>query len=238
MKTVIIVGAANGIGREIAEILKEEKLILIDIDKPNLEKVSLNLGCDHYFCDVSNEKEVDLLVKEIKNKISKVDCLINCAGMWISGDISKMKEKMYLEMNELTRIKKAINVNIFGTIAMIKEIFPIMKEQGYGQIININSQSGVMCEPMFPVYNATKIATNSFRKAIQNDLAKNNIKITDICPGLVDTGFYDRANNSLPQSIMSQSLNVKDIANTVKYIYDLPHEITIPSIEIRNIKNY
>ena len=136
------------------------------------------------------------------------------------------------------RIKKVIDTNVFGTIAMIKGIFPIMHKQGKGQIININSQSGVMCEPPFPIYNATKHSTNAFRKAIQDDLARNNIKITDVCPGLIKTDFYVRANNKLPDEIMETGLTPEDVAKTVKYVFDLPHEITIPSIEVRHIKNY
>ena len=69
--------------------------------------------------------------------------------------MSKTEEPIYREMNDLNRIKKVIDTNVFGTIAMIKSIFPIMKKQGYGQVININSQSGVMCEPPFPIYNAS-----------------------------------------------------------------------------------
>ena len=95
-----------------------------------------------------------------------------------------------------------IDTNVFGVIAMIKSMFPIMKKQGYGQIININSQSGVMCEPPFPIYNASKTGSNAFRKAVQNDLAQNNIKITDVCPGLIQTDFYKRANNELPSNIL------------------------------------
>ena len=238
MKNVIITGAANGVGKAVAELLSNERLILLDIDENNLKDLAEKLKSDYYVCDVSDDKQVLNVVNEISSKYEKIDCLINCAGMWISGDMSKVEEPMYKEMNELNRIKKVIDTNVFGVIAMIKSIFPIMKKQGYGQIININSQSGVMCEPPFPVYNASKTGSNAFRKAIQNDLAQNNIKITDICPGLIQTDFYKRANNELPGNIMDTGLTPKDVANTVKFVFDLPHEITIPSIEVRHIKNY
>lgn len=238
MKNVIITGAANGVGKAVAELLNNEKLILLDIDENNLKDLSEKLNSDYYVCDVSDDKQVLNIVNEISSKYEKIDCLINCAGMWISGDMSKVEEPMYKEMNELNRIKKVIDTNVFGVIAMIKSIFPIMKKQGYGQIININSQSGVMCEPPFPIYNASKTGSNAFRKAVQNDLAQNNIKITDVCPGLIQTDFYKRANNELPSNIMDTGLTSKDVANTVKFVFDLPHEITIPSIEVRHIKNY
>ena len=238
MKNVIITGAANGVGKAIVQLLKNENLILIDIDESNLKELAVNTNSKYYICDVSDEAQILNVINDISKNYETIDCLINCAGMWISGDMSKTEEPIYREMNDLNRIKKVIDTNVFGTIAMIKSIFPIMKKQGYGQVININSQSGVMCEPPFPIYNASKTGTNAFRKAIQNDLAQNNIKITDVCPGLIQTDFYKRANNELPENVMKTGLTPEDVANTVKFVFDLPHEITVPSIEVRNIKNY
>lgn len=236
MKNVIITGAANGVGKSLAEILKGENLILVDNDKESLIKIANELNKEYFVCDLSNDEEIERFINQMNDK--RVDCLINCAEMWISGDMSKLEEPVFNQMNQLNRMKKVIDTNVFGTIAMIKSIFPIMKKQGYGQIININSQSGVTCEPPFPIYNATKQSANAFRKAIQEDLARNNIKITDVCPGLIQTDFYIRANNELPKEVMNTGLTPEDVAKTVKYIFDLPHEITIPSIEVRHIKNY
>lgn len=238
MKNVIITGAANGVGASIANMLKEENLFLLDIDENNLQVTANETNSEYFVCDLTDVNQIKEVIKNISEKCDTIDCLINCAGMWISGDMSKLEEPIFSEMNELNRVKKVIDTNIFGTIAMIKEIFPIMKKQGIGQIININSQSGVMCEPPFPIYNASKQGATAFRKAIQDDLARNNIKITDIHPGLIQTGFYTRANNTLPDEIMKNGLTAEDVAKTVKYVFDLPHEITIPSIEVRHINNY
>ena len=238
MKNVIITGAANGVGAAIANILKDENLILIDIDENNLQVTANEFSSEYFVCDLTNVDDIKQVIKSISEKYDKIDCLINSAGMWISGDMSKLEEPIFSEMNDLNRIKKVIDTNVFGTIAMIKELFPIMQKQGYGQIININSQSGVMCEPPFPIYNASKQGATAFRKAIQDDLARNNIKITDIHPGLIQTDFYTRANNTLPEEVMDNGLTAEEVAKTVKYVFDLPHEITIPSIEVRHIKNY
>lgn len=238
MKNIIITGAANGVGKAVATTLKNENLILVDIDKESLIKTANDLNSKYFICDLTNVNQLNELIKQINEEYDKIDCLINCAGMWISGDMSKLDESIFSEMNALDRVKDVIDTNIFGTIAMIKSIFPIMKKQGYGQIININSQSGVLCETPFPIYNATKHSTYAFRKAIQDDLARNNIKITDVCPGLIQTDFYKRANNELPKEVMDCGLTPEEVAQTVKYVFDLPHEITIPSIEVRHIKNY
>ena len=238
MKNVVITGAANGVGKAVAKTLKENNLILIDIDENNLKNISNEINADYYVCDLSDVEDINKVIDCINQKYEQIDSLINCAGMWIAGDMSKLNQPIFDKMNDLERIKKVIDTNVFATIAMIKSIFPIMQNQGYGQIININSQSGVMCEPPFPIYNASKQSTNAFRKAIQDDLARNNIKITDVCPGLIQTDFYKRANNELPNEVMKNGLTAEEVAKTVKYVFDLPHEITIPSIEVRHIKNY
>jgi|GEM_PF-2435097 len=238
MKTIIITGAANGVGKEIAKMLAGNTLILIDEDKNNLEKLAEALKTDFFVCDVSNVADLEKTIETILVKHKKIDCLVNNAGMWVSGDISKINLPEYKDMNKLDRVKKVIDTNVFGVIGMVASVYPIMEKQGGGQIININSQSGVEIEPPFPIYNATKTSSYTFRKAIQFDLAKHNIKITDICPGLIKTDFYKRANAELPKTIMDTGLEPIEVARAVKYVLELPHEITIPSLEIRHIKNY
>lgn len=123
MKNVIITGSANGVGKAIANVLKEEKLILIDVDENNLKQVAEETKSKYYICDISDDKQVANVINDINMDYERIDSLINCAGMWISGDISKLDQPIYNEMNELGRIKKVIDTNVFGTVAMIKSIF-------------------------------------------------------------------------------------------------------------------
>lgn len=127
MKNVIITGAANGVGKAVAQILKDENLILLDIDEENLIKTAKELNKEYYVCDISKSSDIDKIISNIKD--TNIDCLINCAGMWISGDMSKLEQPIFDEMNTLDRIKNVIDTNVFGTIAMIKSVFPIMKNK-------------------------------------------------------------------------------------------------------------
>lgn len=106
MRKVVITGAANGVGKAVAELLKNEDLILIDIDEINLKNVANELNANYYVCDVTDEKRVEEVIKDIENKFEKVDCLINCAAMWISGDMSKLQQPVFDNMNTYERIKK------------------------------------------------------------------------------------------------------------------------------------
>ncbi len=134
-----------------------------------LKELSSNVKYKYYVCDVLDDEKIINVINDISQNYETIDCLINCVGMWISGDMSKVEEANYKEMNKLSRIKKVIDTNVFGVIGM--------------------------CDPPFSIYNATKQSTNAFRKAIQDDLAQNNIKITDVCPSLIQTqnGKYRRA---------------------------------------------
>ena len=238
MKNIIITGAGDGVGKAVATMLKNENLILIDIDKKNVENVAKALGQKSYVCDVTDTKQIKKLKDYVLKCFDKIDCLINCAGVWTKGELSQLEIEHYSKINNLDKVKNLIDTNLFGTIAMISTFSPIMIKQNYGQIININSQSGVLVEEFCPVYNASKRGGYAYRKAVQSDLARHNVKITDVCPGLIKTDFYIRANDRLPDEIMELGLDPEDVAKAVMYVMNLPHEITIPSIEIRHIKNY
>lgn len=237
-KTILITGAASGVGKEVATLFQNESLVLLDKEETKLLKVAKTLKAESYPCDITNEEALNNTMSIIAKTHKKIDILINCAGVWTKGEMTKQEEGHFAEINTFERIKQVIDTNTYGTIAMIKSILPIMKKQGYGQIININSQSGVVTEEFCPIYNASKHGSRAFTQAILTDMAKHNIKLTDICPGLIKTDFYDNAGDPLPKEILNTGLSPKDVANVVEYLVSLPKNITIPSIEIKDIKNF
>lgn len=238
MRNIIITGAANGVGKTTAVMLKNENLILVDKDSDSLKIVAKFLKAKYFVADVSDVEDIENLKAFVVENFNRIDCLINCAGIWTKGQLSQLGQEHFAEINKLEYIKNLIETNTFGIISTITTFAPIMINQNFGQIINVNSQSAVEIEEFCPVYNASKHGSYAYRKAIQRDLAKHNIKITDICPGLIKTDFYIHANDQLPEEIMELGLEANDVAKTIVYVLDLPYEITIPSIEVRHIKNY
>ncbi len=238
MRYVLITGAGDGVGKATAKLLKNEKLLLVDRDENNLKNVAKSLHAEYFICDVSNIENLDKLKSYVETNFSKLDTIINCAGVWTKGELSQLSEAHFAEINKLSKIKDLLDTNTFGTIAVITSLSPTLLKNSKGQIINVNSQSGVETEEFCPVYNASKHGSYYYRKAIQRDLAQHNIKITDVCPGLIKTNFYIRNNDELSEDIMKLGLTAEEVAKTIKYVFDMPHEITIPSIEVRHIKNY
>ena len=223
---IIITGAADGLGRELANKLKDNELILVDYAEEKLKEVANELRCKYYVCDLSNEENIEQICNDIVKNNENIDVLINCAGAWVN-------EQGELNLNKL---KNMILVNVFGTIAMTSSLLPKFKQQKKGLIININSQAGVEREEGFPVYGATKHALSAFRKNIKRNLGNNNIKITDIHPGMIQTKLFEKDGVKYPdQAFQAYSLSKETVANAVLFVINQPENDDIPSLEIKNV---
>ena len=223
---IIITGAADGLGRELAKKLEGNDLILLDYCEDKLKEVANENNCDYYVCDLTSAEQVEKVCKEITDKNEKIDVLINCAGAWVN-------EQAELNLNKL---RNMILVNVFGTIGMTMSLLPKFKEQKSGLVININSQAGVEREEGFPVYGATKSAIVAFRKNIKRQLGNNNIKITDIHPGMIQTKLFEKDGVKYPdQAFKAYSLSKETIANAILFVINQPSEVVIPSLEIKNV---
>src|SRR5690554_4276697 len=213
MRTIVITGAAHGLGKAIAQHYKDDHCILIDRDQKALEHVAKELGMKWMVADIGDVGSVEMLVNQLNEEFGHIDVLINNAGLWISGHVSEMNETKS-ELNTYAYIQDVLNTNVFGMIALIKGLFDRLKD---GIVININSQSGVVVEKEYPIYNASKHAAKAFTQAIQDDLAVHQIRITDIHPGLINTPFYDHANDPIPQPILEMGLDPDYIVELIDY---------------------
>ena len=223
---IVITGAADGLGREIAKEFKNEHLILIDYDKQKLSKVAKELKAEHYVCDLAVAQEIESICKNIESRMD-VDILINCAGAWLDEKTE----------TDLKKYQNMILVNLFAPIAMIKSFLPKFIKKKKGLIININSQSGVERERATgAVYGATKAGLIAYRQNMKKELGKNGVRMTDICPGLIETGLFEKAGVNVPDDIFKQyALSKSQVVDAIKYIIRQPVDILIPSLELKNV---
>lgn len=175
---ILVTGASKGIGKAIAEELKN--IGNVYITGRNEEALKQVNACSYCVCDLTTE--IEKLSDFIKQ--NNIDVLVNNAGEYIYGEIEKMTT------NEIARIFKT---NLEAPAFLISQTVPFMKEQNWGRIINIGSISGVMGEANASLYSATKAGLIGLTKALALELAQNNITVNTINPGWVDTELGNKS---------------------------------------------
>lgn len=228
MRNIIITGGDDGLGKAIAKLLSEKNnIITISKTKENAMRISKEiLGAECYACDITKPDEVDKTIKTIIENQGDIDILINNAGVWLAGDLTK---------NSYEQISNCIDVNTKGPIYMTKAILPNMYEQGKGLIINVCSQASFDSDDFSTVYNASKWAMRGFNRSIQKDVSKKGIKVTGFYPGFMQTNIFKKAGNDYDTST---GLEVEKVARVIEFIIDCDEDVIIPEFGIKDIENY
>ncbi len=221
-KVIVITGGNSGLGKATAKLLSPENLVVI-LGKNSLEveKTSKELKCEGIVCDVTDEKQVEPAFSLIIKKYKKVDCLINCAGIWIKGPI---------EENSPEQIRNALLINTFGSILTINKLVPQLKKQKYGRIINIVSQAGLSAKVDRSVYNASKWAMTGFTKCMQMELTPFNISVVGFYPGFFHTDIFEKAGDH--KTDFSAAMKVEQPAKALAYLVDLDDDLLM-NVEVQ-----
>ncbi|MEZ5344341.1 MAG: SDR family oxidoreductase [Pyrinomonadaceae bacterium] len=229
-KIAVITGGSKGIGKAVAEgllrsgatvfVCSRDRAILRQTIK-DLERFGRAGG---EVCDVRSETQVKMMLEECRRIFGGVDILINNAGVGIFG-----KTVEELEPDEF---RQTLETNLFGVFYACHFAVPLMKERGGGYIINISSLAGQNAHPKMAAYNASKFGLNGFSESLMQEVRHENIRVSCICPGSVNTEFGD---DTISDS-KSWQLQPEDISEAVLSL--LRHDPrSLPSkIEIRPSK--
>jgi NAD(P)-dependent dehydrogenase (short-subunit alcohol dehydrogenase family) len=195
-KTVLITGAAVGIGRACAIQFANEhaNVILVDINEETLNKTEQEIkkitdGVISFVCDVSDNEAVLSVVEKSLNYFGKIDILVNNAALW--RDAATLRE------SDIELWKKYIDVNVMGTVYFTKAVIESMVENNYGRIINVASVAGVYGNARMSHYSATKGAVIGLTSALAKEVAQYNITVNAVSPGTVspatdlDIDYYE-----------------------------------------------
>ena len=177
---VVITGGSSGIGKAAAAVFAEKGHKVYELSRRDVKHA--NSLITHISCDVTDESQVRDVIAKIVGESRKIDILVSNAGFGISGPI---------EFTQTSDAKRQFDVNVFGTLNIIKAVLPCMRSQHSGKIIVTSSVAAVLSIPYQSFYSASKAALNALVLALRNEVADFGISATALMPGDVSTGFTD-----------------------------------------------
>ena len=185
-KVWFITGASKGIG------LALTKLVLAKGDKVvatsrNIETLSKSLSTDNknflpLQLDITSDEEVKDAVKNSIETFGKLDVVVNNAGYSLVGSMEEVTDEEF---------RQTIDVNLFGTVNVIRAVMPYLRKQQFGHIINISSNAGYVGFANAASYNAAKFAIIGLSEALHLEAQPFGIKVTVVAPGQFRTNFMD-----------------------------------------------
>ena len=223
-KVVLITGAAKGIGKAIAlELAKQNYDIVINYLTSETEAFSLRekiineykVNCLAIKADVSKEDDVNLMVKEVEDKLGGVDILINNAAV----DLSNL-----FNLKTSEEFRRTLDVNVVGAYNCAKRVYRHMLDNKYGRIINISSTNGINTYyPMSIDYDASKAALNSLTHNLAIQFAPY-VTVNAIAPGFIGTqseldGYDEEFLKSEQEKILLERYGEpEEVAYLVKFL--------------------
>ena len=190
-KTIVITGAANGIGRAWAEMFKADgaEVIACDKDQNKLQELD-KLGVITVLADVSKPKEVEGFIDLAINETGKIDALFNNAGMGFGYKLEDFPDGSF---------EHHVAVHLFGAIYGMRYAIPFMREQGHGRIINTISRNAETDTPTTSAYAAAKAGIWSASRVAAKEVADTDILINMLIPGPTNTKIWGKEMSHLQE---------------------------------------
>ena len=179
----IVTGASSGIGMSTAAALTEQggKVALLARSKEALEELSARLpGSLRVVADMTDFAAVRQSVQAIHQHYGRIDGLVNNAGRSYAAAVEEIEPELFDEI---------FHLNVLGPIVAMQAVIPIMRAQGAGSIVNVNSGTAFMTIPQYSVYSSSKRALLGFSLSARAELEKDKIVVSEVYPFITATNF-------------------------------------------------
>lgn len=223
MKTVLITGASRGIGRMTAKKFAENGYnAAINYNKSKAaaeelcrEITTLGGNAEIFGADVSDNFQVEEMIKAVHQKFGSIDVLVNNAGI-------APKQGLFTDFTEVD-MKAVFETNIFGMMNCARAIVPQMVREHKGKIINISSIWGICGASCEVLYSSAKAAVIGFTKSLAKELAPSRINVNCVAPGMIDTEMNSHLSredmDAFCQEIPLQRVGTaEDVAETILFL--------------------
>lgn len=223
----LVTGGGRGLGESICRTLAESGLIIIvaDIREDLAEKVALEIQADGgkakaLRLDVSDETQMEQAIQQITQEFGQLHVLINNAGTDVTLPIEELA---------IADWDRVLAVNLRAPFILSKLVFPIMKQQGRGYIINIASTASKRTWPNASAYHASKWGLLGLSHALHVEARPHHIKVTAVVAGGMQTPFIlDR----FPDTPLEKLQDPRNVAETVRFLLTQPAETVIPEVMV------
>ncbi len=228
-KVIIITGASDGLGKQIALKLARNKTHLVLIAR-NIEKLAevknaaIKLGSPQvniYPLDICDTDKLDCTIKQIISNFKHIDVLINDAGIW-----QKMLPAGEIEHNVIDEV---IQTNLTAQIHCTRLVLPHLKKRKEAAIINIVSKSGVVAQENQSVYTASKYGMHGFTEVLKAELKGTNIRVAGVYQSGVNTNMFSKVGDNPP---LEKFINPSDLAEVVVFMLSQPPKIWLHDVRV------
>ena len=226
-KKVIVTGASSGIGLAVTKSLLQDGYQVIGVSR---SVDSTPLEHDHFEACSLNLEDIDELPTQV-NQLAKqhpdTRSIVFCAGKGQFG---------CLEEFSFEQIRSLMDLNFLSQAYLAKAFLPLFKKRNNGDLIFIGSESALKGSRKGAIYCASKFAVRGMAQALREECSRNNVRVTVINPGMVNSAFFDQLDFE-PGEDPENYLVPDDVAQAVSYILDSRDLINLDEINLSPLKH-